>query len=291
MASITTRLADLWIGRYARPDPQAIAAVEGRKPAIVITGGSEGIGLALAKQLVGEAEHIVLVARREAPLAEAAELLRRSDGASVHTFVLDVARRDAPDAIANALAERGLYLDLLVNNAGIGQAGTFDTHDPDRLAELIDCNVRGLSLLMRSVLPEMLARARGGILNVASLGGMAPGPFQSAYYASKAYVISLTEAAAFEARGRGVRIAVLAPGPVATRFHARMGSEAARYRRFMPAADPDRVAASAVRWFAAGRRLIFPGILPNCLAVLMRFVPHALVMPVIGWLLEQGEGT
>lgn len=290
MLSLAVRLADAWIARYTRPDPAALAAVVGLQPATVVTGGSEGIGLALARQFGRDGRPVVLVARSAGPLETAADLIRRDTGAVVHTLALDITTPRAAETLAGALAERGLYADLLINNAGIGQWGAFERCDPTTVTSLIDCNVKALSLLMRHFLPGMLARGRGGLLNVASLGGMAPGPFQSVYYASKAYVIFLTEAAAWEARGRGVRIAALAPGPVATRFHAKMGAEAAPYHQLIPATGPDRVAASTVRWFALGRRLIFPGILANCLAIMMRFAPRPLVIPVIGWLLGPDEG-
>jgi uncharacterized protein len=283
-------LADRWIGRWSSPDAAALAAVSGRRPAVVVTGGSEGIGLAIARQFAAQGREIVLVARREAPLAAAAEAFGRDFGRKAWPLPVDITQPDAADAIARFLEASGLYADVLVNSAGVGQAGTFAEAAVGDIERLIDLNIAALSRLMRSFLPQMVARGRGGLLNVASLGGLAPGPNQAIYYASKAYVISLTEAVAYEVRGRGVRIAVVAPGPVETAFHARMGAEAARYRHLLPADSPQFVARSAVRWFGLGRKVIVPGFASSCLAIAMRYVPHGVVVPIVGWLLALPGG-
>lgn len=148
-----------------------------------------------------------------------------------------------------------------------------------------------LTRMMRAALPPMRARGTGGILNVASLGGMTPGPYQAAYYASKAFVISLTEAVGHEVRGEGVRIAVVAPGPVETNFHAAMGAEGAFYRAIVPSASPEAVARSAYRGFMLGRRVIVPGILGTASALALRLLPHALSVPMVGRLLFPGTGV
>ena len=126
-------------------------------------------------------------------------------------IVCDVARADAAEIITSGLRQAGLYLDVLVNNAGIGLAGPFLTQAPDDLSHLIAVNIDGLTRLTRAALPDMIARQRGGILNMASLGAYVPGPNQAAYYASKSYVLSLTEALASEVSGQGVRVAAVAP--------------------------------------------------------------------------------
>jgi short-subunit dehydrogenase len=131
----------------------------------------------------------------------------------------------------------------------------------------------------------MVSRARGGVLNVASLGGLVPGPYQAAYYASKAYIVSLTEAVAHEVRGRGVRIAVVAPGPVDTTFHDAMQAESALYRTIVPAIGADAVASSAYRGYQMGRTLIIPGVLPSLSAFAVKILPHAVSVPLVGALL------
>ena len=131
---------------------------------------------------------------------------------------------NAIDVITAGLNRAGLYLDVLVNNAGTGLAGPFLSHSPVELSRLITLNIETVTRLTRAVLPDMLARQRGGILNIASLGADVPGPNQAAYYASKSYVVSLSEAIASEVSGQGVRISALLPGPVETEFHEDMGA-------------------------------------------------------------------
>ena len=153
--------------------------------------------------------------------------------------------------------------------------------------QLIDLNVRALTALSRHFLAGMRVRGRGGILNLASLGGYAPGPNQAVYYASKAYVLSFSEAVAAEVAGEGVRISALAPGPVNTRFHARMGAEQALYRYLVMPSSPEGVARAGYRGFALGWRVIVPGILNPFLALAMRILPHRIVIPIVGMLLKQ----
>jgi hypothetical protein len=135
----------------------------------------------------------------------------------------------------------------------------------------------------------MLARARGGVLNVASLGGLAPGPYQAAYYASKAYVISLSEAVGYETAGSGVRLSVLAPGPVDTGFHAAMGAEHSFYRQLIFPLSPEATARAAYHGYVLGWRLIVPGLMNKVLAVALRILPHTALLPLIGWLLRPRE--
>jgi short-subunit dehydrogenase len=142
---------------------------------------------------------------------------------------------------------------------------------------------------MRHVLPDMRARAGGGVLNVASLGGYVPGPHQAAYYASKAYVISLTEAVASEIAGLGVRLTALAPGPVNTGFHEAMGSEFSFYRQLILPLSPEGTANAAYRGYVLGFRLVVPGLFNKFLAIALRILPHRLLLPLIGWLLRPRE--
>jgi hypothetical protein len=284
-------LLDWWFRRYWRRDPRALARWEGLAPATVVTGGSEGIGLALARRFAKAGDRVVLVARRAEPLSEAAAAIEREFAVPAVALALDVRRADAAEVIRRELAARGLYVDVLVNNAGVGLAGLFEAQDRARIEALLELNVRALTQLMHTFLPDMCVRGRGGVLNIGSLGGFLPGPWQAVYYASKAYVSSLTEAVAWETRGQGVRVAVVAPGPVETRFHLRMGAQNALYRWLIPAASPDAVAAAAFRGFRWRRTVIIPGILGPFGAVATRLIPHPLLVPVIGWLLRRrGEG-
>jgi short-subunit dehydrogenase len=284
-----TRLADLWVRRRWQPDPAALARWKGLQPAVVVTGGSEGLGFEIARRFARRGCAVALIARRPEVLDAAASVIRKEFGTVVLPVPMDVTRADAPQALETALEQHGFYADVLVNNAGMGVSGTYMDESGERIAALVDLNVRALSLWMRHFLPGMCVRGRGGVLNIASLGGYAPGPYQAAYYASKAYVISLTEAVAWELRGLGARIAVFAPGPVSTRFHARMGAENALYRWLVPALSPSLMAGSAVRWFEWGRTVITPGVTTPIIAFIMRLMPHPILLPIVGWLLKPRE--
>ncbi len=278
------RLVDLWIGRYARPSREALAAVAGRNPATGVTGGSRGLRVALARRFAAAGHDVMLIARNAGPLEDAAAAIAREFAVEAHAIALDITQPDAPRALEAQLAERRLYLDVLINNAGVGLAGPFAEHGEADVIRLVELNVAALTRLMHHALPGMLARARGGVLNVASLGGLAPGPYQAAYYASKAYVISLSEAVGYETAGSGVRLSVLAPGPVDTSFHAAMGTEHAFYRKLILPLSPESTARAAYRGYVLGCRLIVPGLINKVFAVALRLLPHTLLSPLLGWL-------
>jgi short-subunit dehydrogenase len=284
-------LLQAWRRRWWRPDAAALAAYAGLRPMVVVTGASDGIGLALARRFAKAGSDILLVARRPEPLEQAAAGIRADFKVEAVALPLDVTTADAIGRIEAALAERRAYADVLVNSAGIGLSGPFLEQSPEAISQLVDLNVRTLTLLTRHFLAGMRARGRGGILNLASLGGYVPGPYQAAYYASKAYVMSLSEALAAETAGEGVRVCALAPGPVATPFHERMQSESALYLRLLPVSSPDSVARAGYVGFALGWRVVVPGVVSPVLALAMRLMPHRMVIPIVGWLLTpRGQG-
>jgi len=287
---ITTRLSHRRPWRSA-VDPSAVrdarAAVAHLKPAIVITGGSRGIGLALAKRFLDAGRTTAIVARNAPRLAEAARELETATGTAPETILCDVTEPTAAEIMRAALERSGLYLDILINNAGMGIAGPFSEQSPDDIARLLALNVESVTRLTRSALPGMIARQRGGVLNVASLGAYVPGPHQAVYYASKSYVLSFTEAIASEAAGSGVRISTLVPGPVDTGFHRDMGAESSFYRLVLPAMTPDRVASSAYWRFMLGQRVIVPGLLNPLFALALKVLPHILTVPMMRILLRR----
>jgi hypothetical protein len=285
-----TSILDFWRRRRWRP-PRGGAVPERRRPVAVVTGGSEGIGKAFARELARNGHDLLLIAQRPAPLADLGREVAAETGRRVDTLALDLTTADAPARVTAKLQADGAFADLLVNNAGIGLAGEFQRHDAADLNRLVDLNVRALTALTHAVLPGMLARGSGGIINVASLGGHVPGPNQAAYYASKAYVISLTEALAWEVRGQGVRVSVVAPGPVRTQFHAAMGAERSHYLIFMGTIRPERVAWAAYRGHRLGLTLIYPRLIDWPLAIVMRFTPHFIVVPIVSWLLRRRNGN
>jgi uncharacterized protein len=282
-------LLQLWRQRWWRPDPQALAAYEGLRPMTVVTGGSEGIGYALARRFAAAGNDVMLVARRPEPLREAAESIRVEFKVEAVPVSADVTSPDAIAAIEAALAAQGAFADVLVNSAGMGFAGRFLAQPPESALQLIDLNVRALTRLTRHFLEGMRVRGRGGILNLGSIGGYGPGPYQAVYYATKAYVHSFSEAIAHETAGQGVRVTVLAPGPVKTRFHARMGAAHALYRLFTTPGSVETVARAGYLAFTLG--LVVPGILDPFLALAVRILPHRIVIPIVGLLLRpMGRG-
>ena len=277
---------DLWLRRWRRP-LAVREAPAGLQPITVVTGGSQGIGRALALEFAALGNPIMLVARGAASLAEAAKAIEAATNIKVFTVAADLSTPAGIAAVDEALAANNGYCDVLVNNAAMGLAGPFAEHDDAAVDQLVDLNVRALTTLMHRHLPGMLARGRGGILNVASLGGYLPGPHQAVYYASKAYVISLTEAVAAENRGLGVRISVLAPGAVDTAIHKEMGAESAHYAALAGLMGPAYIARRAMRGFRWGLTVIIPGLHYRALAHLVRVTPHPILVPVTGWLLKR----
>jgi short-subunit dehydrogenase len=278
-------LLQAWRRRWWRPDAAALARYAGLRPMVVVTGGSEGIGYALARRFASAGHDVMLVARRAEPLERAAAAIRAALEVDAVAVPLDVTSPDAIAAIDRALAEHGAYADVLVNSAGIGIAGPFHAQAPEELMRLIDLNVRALTALTRHYLEGMRARGRGGILNLASLGSFTPGPYQAAYYASKAYVLSLSEALAAETAGEGVRICALAPGPVPTAWHERAGAGDAVYRYLLPSSAAT-VARAGYLGYLLGLRVVVPGLISPFLAIALRVIPHRITVPIVRWLLK-----
>ena len=284
---ILLKIGDLWVRRHAAPDPAAISAVATLAPATVVTGASEGLGFALARIIAREGRTIVLLARTTDLLGEAADALRSQyPSANVITETIDVGERVAPAKLDALLARHGLYLDVLVNNAGIGLGGNFTDIDQEKLDELVETNVAAVTRLTRHYLPAMRARARGGIMNLASLAAFAPGPWQAPYFASKAYVLSLTAAIGGECAGEGVRVCAIACGPIETRIHRKMNAVNTFYRALLPSSSADRMARLAWRSYRMGRRVVVPGIVNSFLAWSARAMPFELLMPLVGWLMK-----
>ncbi|MFM9941663.1 MAG: SDR family NAD(P)-dependent oxidoreductase [Hyphomicrobiaceae bacterium] len=256
------------------------------RPVTVVTGGSDGIGLAIAHRFAALGHDLLLVARGTERLQAAAAALRSRHGRRVDVLALDLTEASAPGAIEAALARDGGYARIIVNSAGIGLSGAFSTRPIEAIEALIALNITALTRIMRHFAPQMQARGSGGFLNLASLGGYVPGPYQATYYASKAYVIALSEAVAAETRSKNLRVTVVSPGPVVTDFHARMQAEQSLYRRLLPAPGPDYVAWWAVTGFRLGLRVVVPGFLSLAAFAALRLLPHRLSIPIVGVLLR-----
>jgi short-subunit dehydrogenase len=284
---LLTSLADRWVSRSASPAPEALAAVAGLEPATVITGASEGLGFALASRITREGRVVVLVARRVEPLEDAVSRLRAAHpNGRIIAASLDVGRLDAFEQLEDLLASRDLYLDVLVNNAGIALTGPFSVQDPATLDELVVTNVGALTRLTRLALAPMRARGRGGIMNISSLGSFTPGPWNAAYFASKAYVLSLTAALAAECAGEGVRVCAVAFGPVRTEMLDKFGGSRSHFKSIFAGALPERMARLAWRSYRLGRRVVTPGFTTYVLAWWVRAMPYEILLPLMRWVMK-----
>lgn len=283
------RLIDRWLSRYANPEPAALEAVARLTPIVVVTGGSRGIGMELGRRFAKAGNDVALVARSASSLEIQAAAIERDYNVRCIAIPLDISDADAAQRIEAGVAAHGHYIDVLVNCAGVGLAGPFVSHTEQQITALLNLNTLALTRLTRHMLPPMLARGRGGIMNVASVGGLVPGPNQAAYYASKAYVVSLTRAIAAENAGLGVRIMALAPGPVDTGFHQAMGAELSFYRQLLVALSARQTAYAGYRAYLLGCHLFVPGITGKLLQVALWIIPHAILLPIIGWLLRRRD--
>jgi short-subunit dehydrogenase len=251
-------------------------------PAVVITGPTEGIGRALAEEFARAGQTLLLVARDRAALERTAANLKQSYGVEVRVTAQDLSTEEGCAGVEEALSRYHLHADCLVNNAGVMSSGFFQDEDPETVARLINLDIRAVADLTRRFLPGMLARRRGGVLNVASMMGFMPVPYQVVYAAAKAFVLSFTKALAYETMGTGVTVSAVAPGVVATRLHAKAGSQNSYYTRFFPTMTPEQVARAAYRGFHRGRTLIVPGIFNQLAVSAMGFMPDFLLVPTMG---------
>jgi uncharacterized protein len=247
-----------------------------KRPVTLITGASAGIGMALAHEFAAHGHELVLIARREQVLAALADDIAAKGATRPTVLRADVARIDAVRDIAEALAQRGLEPDVVVNNAGFGLLGTADKLDRAAQLAMIDLNVRALTDLSLAFV-DSLERRRGGILNVASVAAFLPRPGMAVYYASKAYVLSFSEALHQELAPRGVRVTALCPGPVPTEFQARAGMASDTFSSLLTR-SAGRVAADGYRGLKEGRRVVIPGFANKVAMTLVRFVPHNILL-------------
>jgi uncharacterized protein len=250
------------------------------RPVTLVTGASAGIGTALAHVFAEHGHELVLIARRQQRLAELAQAIAAKSGRKPAVLAVDLGRPNAVERISTLLTAMGAEPEIVVNNAGfglIGQAGALDR--AEQLA-MIDLNVRALTELSLAFV-DSLARHDGGILNVASVAAFMPGPGMAIYYATKAYVLSFSEALHRELAPRGVRVTALCPGPVPTEFQARAGSRR-KERPSLLTQSAERVAAEGYRGFKAGKRLVVPGGANKLVTMVTRFIPHGLLLSGVG---------
>ena len=247
---------------------------------VLITGASTGIGFELAKLFAADGSHVVMVARNRGRLEKAAEELKQLSAADVTFFDVDLSKPGSPASLFERLLSANLSIDVLVNNAGFGLLGDFVALPLEEQMEMVELNVTTLTWLARQLVPGMVERGRGGVLNVASTAAYQPGPGMAVYYATKAYVQSLSEALAYELKETGVVVTSLAPGPVQTEFGARSGMESKEFFQ-RSALTPERVAREGYRAFRAGHRTVTPGIMNRVGIAAASFAPRSMGLSLV----------
>jgi short-subunit dehydrogenase len=246
------------------------------KPVTVVTGASVGIGAELARVFGRNGHEVALVARREKEMTLLANEIAVSAEYKPHVIVADLQRSDAPARIAHELLGRGLEPAVIVNNAGFGLHGPAAQVDRGEQLAMIDLNIRALTDLSLRWM-DGIVKHKGGILNVASVAGFLPGPGMAVYYASKAYVLSFTEALGRELEPLGIKVTVLCPGPVKTEFQMRAGIDTKPPSRLL-GQTAQQVAQAGYDGFMAGKRVVIPGVGNKIVSMLPRFLPRAMVV-------------
>ena len=253
----------------------------------LVTGASGGIGYELAKLFAQDRYDLVLVARSSDKLNQFAGELRQQFGVTVKTVSLDLAPAPAGKILFDHLEGEKIAVDVLVNNAGFGVFGEFAAMAEEEVLGQVHLNVAALTHLTRLFLPGMLARRSGKIMNVASTAAFQPGPLMAVYYATKAYVLSLSEALANEVAGTGVTVSCFCPGPTDTGFQKRAGIENSRLFKKIGAMNSETVARDGYRGLMGGRTVVISGIQNWLLAESVRFAPRKLVTAVSRWVVEK----
>lgn len=245
--------------------------------ATLLTGASSGIGLELAHLLAAEQQVLILVARREDRLQELAKTLKKKYGADVRVIAADLSAMGAAQQLVDSIHSQGLVIDTLINNAGFGENGLFADSDPARNSQMLHLNIIALTELTRLALPDMQARQHGRILNVASIVAYQPCPRFAIYAASKAYVLSFSEALHVEVADQGIKVTALCPGSTATEFHDVAQNEHARVNQ-VPKDSAADVALAAYKALNRGERSLVTGWINKPVPLMVRITPKSALM-------------
>lgn len=246
----------------------------------LVTGASAGLGTGFARRLAAQGHDLILTARRTDRLEALVSELRAAHGVTVTVIAADLSAQDGAAGLIAEIATRGLAVNTLINNAGFGANGPVAEVDRDKLIGMIDVNCRALVELCHAVLPGMIQMRSGGILNVASTAAFQPGPYMAVYYASKAFVLSFSEALHEEVRGHGVHVAALCPGPTKTEFFDVAGAKDDFVLRRL-AADPGTVIADGLKALEANRAVKVSGLSNAMMAASTRFTPRWILRRVV----------
>lgn len=281
LAAMVGAVTKLWRRRLV---PRGLSAPL-TKPLTLITGGSGGIGAALAEELGAAGQNLLLIGQDEARLRSVAARVQAKGAGEVLSMAIDLSDFSLHETIDELLEAKGYHVEVLVNNAGLGERDNFLASKWEDLKRVVDVNIDVLTALTHHYLPQMVARGSGAVINMASLGGLAPGPYNSVYFASKAYVISLSEALANEVRGKGVYVAAILPGPTKTAFHHKINGQNSLYLKLFGQMRSREVARTVHRALIMGHwPVVTPGYLFSLIALFLRFMPGSLVAPLMGFL-------
>lgn len=256
-------------------------ASNNRGKTALITGASGGIGEELAKVFAARGFDLVLVARTEAKLQALGEVLAAQHGIRATPLAADLARAEAPAEVATALADRGIVADVLVNNAGFTAYGNFADLDLDEQLRMIRVNIAALTELTHRLLPGMIERRWGRVLNLGSTAAFMPGPLMAVYYATKAYVLSFSEALNSELAGTGVTVTALCPGPTSSGFQARGGMEDSKLIRGREIMGAEEVALVGYEALMRGQTVAVPGRMNWATSLMPRFLPRRVVPGIV----------
>jgi uncharacterized protein len=251
-----------------------------QKRTALITGASSGIGLELAKVFSEYRYDLVLVARSKDKLLEIKKELEKNK-TKVTILVTDLTKPGAPTDIHNVIHKENIFIDVLVNNAGTGTYGLFSKTDVNEEIKMIQLNITSLTHLTKLFLPEMMARKKGKILNVASTAAFVPGPYMAVYYASKAYVLSFSEALAEELKGSGVSVTCLCPGPTRTGFQKTAHIEETGLIKGKEIMNAALVARLAYDGLVAKKRIVIPGLKNKIAAIAPRLMPRKMLTKIV----------
>jgi short-subunit dehydrogenase len=244
--------------------------------AVLITGASGGIGYELAKLFARDGHNLLLVARSGEKLEEVAKEIKAAHRVRCTIFAGDLSVPGSPDALYAEIKKAPYDIEVLVNNAGFGSLGPFHERPIEEQLEMIQLNVTSLTHLTRLVLPEMIARKRGRIVNVASIAAYQPGPFMAVYYATKAFVVSFSEAIASELRGTGIKVTAICPGPTTTEFGKRAGVESSNLFKDGMTMDAPTVARMGYEGIMKNKTVVIIGGKNRLLVMGSRMVPTRL---------------
>ncbi|MDV0445341.1 Serine 3-dehydrogenase [Methanimicrococcus sp. At1] len=258
------------------------------KQTALITGATGGIGRELSKIFAKNGYDLILTARNEEKLAAFKMELENEYDIFVGIIAKDLTQNDAAKEIFDLIELDDLQIDILVNNAGFGDYGRYDEADWNKQHDMIQVNILALTQLTRLLLPKMLLRENGRILNIASVAAFAPGPYMSVYYASKAFVLSFSEALATELKGKGVTVTAVCPGPTKSGFEEAAGPGTEKLFNSMKNAAAEEVAAFAYQALMKGKVVAVQGFGNKVLVFAERFLPRSVVRKYVYRL--QGEG-